>query len=356
MKNSPRFYSFVASLLVLSCLGCEPGGDILVEEIPSPNQDRQSLPNSGPPQNSASTGAPRGTFVSQTTQYRGQGLPVRNGQTILVASFNIQVFGTSKMSKQGVPEALAEIIRQFDIVAIQEIRDRSGESLPLLMKYINQNGGRYDYIISQPLGRTNSKEQYAFVFNTDTIITSKEYSYLVEDSADHLHREPFCARFLTRVPQGVEPFRFTLANFHSDPDEAVKEGQVLAAVLKSIRDFEFGTAREDDVLILGDLNLEPKDFGSLARVPGLVWAIQNEPTNTGRTKIWDNILFDQNATSEFTGRCGVLDLERALGLSRDQVAIISDHLPIWMEFVASEQPYGTTSRSARNNASTSFIR
>jgi deoxyribonuclease-1-like protein len=327
----PLVWLFLIGLTV--CLGCEPQGDFAgpTNQEPDPNQ---------PPHPSR--------LVSRTTANRSQGLPVRNRQTILIASFNIQVFGQSKMSKPGVPEKLAEIIRQFDIVAIQEIRDRSNESLPLLLRYINQTGPRYDYIISQPLGRTNSKEQYAFVFNTETIVSSQEYSYLVEDRLDHLHREPLVARFVTRVPQGYAPWRFTLANFHSDPDEAKKEIEVLNLVLRSIREFEFASGQEDDVIIMGDLNVEPKDFGSLAQVPGLIWLIQDEPTNTIRTKTWDNILFDRDLTNEFTGRAGVLDLESTFRMTRDEASVISDHLPIWGEFYATEQPYAGVGRSAVN--------
>ena len=41
---------------------------------------------------------------------------------LLIASFNIQVFGQSKLSKPQVVEILAQVARQFDIVAIQEVR------------------------------------------------------------------------------------------------------------------------------------------------------------------------------------------------------------------------------------------
>ncbi len=63
------------------------------------------------------------------------------------------------MSKPGIPEHLAEVIRQFDVVAIQEIRIEVVKSLPLLLEYVTSTGSKYDYIISPPLGRTASKEQ-----------------------------------------------------------------------------------------------------------------------------------------------------------------------------------------------------
>jgi hypothetical protein len=104
---------------------------------------------------------------------------------------------------------------------------------------------------------------------------------------------------------------------------------------------------------MGDMNVEPKNFGSLAQVPGLVSLI-NEPTNTRRTKIWDNILIDRELSNEFTGRAGVMDLEQLFRITREEALDISDHLPIWSEYYAVEMPYSGTERSATN--STSSIR
>ena len=49
--------------------------------------------------------------------------------SIKIASFNIQIFGQSKASDQEVMNILVQIIRNFDIVAIQEIRDAAGTAI-----------------------------------------------------------------------------------------------------------------------------------------------------------------------------------------------------------------------------------
>ena len=46
-------------------------------------------------------------------------------ETLRVGAFNIQVFGTTKASKPEVMDVLGRIIRTYDVVAIQEIRDKS---------------------------------------------------------------------------------------------------------------------------------------------------------------------------------------------------------------------------------------
>ncbi|MCU0712478.1 MAG: endonuclease/exonuclease/phosphatase family protein [Pirellula sp.] len=354
-RRRTAFEYCLVGLIAIVCVGCEHADQLADQIISQTERNAQAgakTPLTGQFQPNVQPNAQpnlSSKLISQATSNRVPGLPVRNGQTILIASFNIQVFGTSKMSKPGIPEHLAEVIRQFDVVAIQEIRDRSGSSLPLLLEYINSNGSRYDYIISPPLGRTVSKEQYAFVFNTETIISATEFSYLVEDSNDLLHREPLVARFVCKIAPGYQPFRFTLVNFHSDPDEAAQEIKVLSSVLKSIRNFEFANGGEDDVIMMGDMNVEPRNFGTLAEVPGLSWLI-NEPTNTRKTKIWDNILIDRELTNEHTGRSGVLDLEQMFRITRDEALAISDHLPIWSEYYAVEMPYANAGRSATGNS------
>ncbi|MDA3788831.1 MAG: hypothetical protein PF503_10105 [Desulfobacula sp.] len=61
--------------------------------------------------------------------------PTASDNTIKIASFNIQVFGRSKASKPEVMEVLSSIISQFDIVAIQGIRDKSGTAIKDFLEY-----------------------------------------------------------------------------------------------------------------------------------------------------------------------------------------------------------------------------
>jgi len=76
--------------------------------------------------------------------------------TIKIASFNIQVFGRSKASKSEVMEVLTRIISQLDVVAIQEIRDKSGKAIKDLEVAVDDLGENYDFILGPRLGRTSS--------------------------------------------------------------------------------------------------------------------------------------------------------------------------------------------------------
>ncbi|MCG7849625.1 MAG: hypothetical protein MIO93_10665 [ANME-2 cluster archaeon] len=101
-----------------------------------------------------------------------------NNETLRIGAFNIQIFGVSKASKPEVMDVLAYIIRTYDIIAIQEIRDASQIALPSLVNLVNTDGSQYDYVVSERLGRTTSKEQYAYIYNTQTIqLTSIPQTY-----------------------------------------------------------------------------------------------------------------------------------------------------------------------------------
>ncbi len=258
------------------------------------------------------------------------GLPgvQRNGNAVRIASFNIQVFGESKMAKPRVAALLAEIVRQFDIVAVQEIRSKQN-ILPQFVDMVNATGRHYDYVIGPRLGRTSSKEQYAFIFDTASIEIDRTALYTVNDPDDLLHREPLVGWFRVRGPAPEEAFTFSLVNIHTDPDETATELDALADVFRVVRDDGRG---EDDVIILGDLNVDDRNLGRLGQISNITWAITGVATNTRGTKLYDNLVFSQLATAEYTGRWGVFDMIRQFNLTTEEALEVSDHMPVWAEF------------------------
>jgi hypothetical protein len=123
------------------------------------------------------SGAAEGTLASAP--------PVeRSGNTVRVASFNIQVFGEKKLAKTDVADVLARIIRYFDVVAVQEIRDANDDFLARFLSMVNADGSHYDYVIGPRLGRTSSKEQYAFIYNAASVECDRQNVYTVDDPDD----------------------------------------------------------------------------------------------------------------------------------------------------------------------------
>ena len=225
-----------------------------------------------------------------------------SGPTIRIASFNIQVFGNTKASKSYVMETLAQIIRQFDVVAIQEIRSQNEYLIPNFVKRINRTGKRYDHVIGPRVGYTNVKEQYAYLFNTERIEVDYQSVYTVGDPDNMLHREPLVATFRTRGVDPAEAFTFTLVNIHTDPDEVKAEVDALAEVYRVVRRSSRG---EDDIILLGDFNADDRSLGRLGQLPGVYPLIVGVSTNTRQTKLYDNLIIHQPSTTEYSGRSGV---------------------------------------------------
>lgn len=253
----------------------------------------------------------------------------RPGETIRIGTFNIQVFGESKLAKPHVMDILARVARQFDVLAIQEVRSQNQDILPQFVELINATGRQYDYVIGPRLGRTASKEQYAFVFDRASVEIDRNQLYTVSDPEDILHREPLVGWFRARSATPEQAFTFSLVTIHTDPDEVEREVDALADVLRAVRD---DGRNEDDVILLGDLNADDHHFGRLGQSSGLAWVVSGIPTNTHGNAQYDNILFQQQATREFTGKGGVYDFMRQYNLTLEQALEVSDHLPVWAEF------------------------
>ncbi len=259
--------------------------------------------------------------------------PLQAGDTVKVASFNIQVFGDSKSKKQDVMEILAEIMKRFDVIAVQELRTKNDQQvLGQLVDLVNADGREYSYIAGPRLGRSSSKEQYVFVYNTRRIVPDLQSAYTVHDPQDLMHREPLVVRFRVNSNDS-QAFQFTLVNIHTDPDETKQELDALGDVFLSVRR---GPARDDDIILLGDLNVNHKKLGRLGTIPNIMVTVEGQATNTRKSKSYDNIVFDATTTREFTGRAGVMDLMTEYNHNKKQELRVSDHMPVWAEFSAKE--------------------
>jgi hypothetical protein len=260
--------------------------------------------------------------------------PMFGGPAIRVASFNIQVFGEAKAKKPYVMATLASIIQNFQVVAIQEIRTQDDYFIDnFLRTYVNQNGRTYNKIIGPRLGRTVSKEQYCFLYDTTAIEPNPQCIFTVNDPDDLLHREPLVAQFRVRGPPAQQAFTFVLIDMHTDPDETKNELNALGQVYQAVRRACNG---EDDIILLGDLNVDDQHLGALGQIDGIRPVVRHTCTNTRQNAQYDNIVFHGPSTTEFTGKWGVFNFAQQFGLNINQALEVSDHFPIWAEFNAYE--------------------
>lgn len=243
-------------------------------------------------------------------------------------------------------QAIVDIIRQFDIVAIQEIRASDRSFMKRFMEEINARGGeQYECLVGGREGRSKSREQYAFVFSSQTIETDRKAAYQVYDETRTMERPPFVGWFRTKRAPPDEAFTFNLVNVHVDPNNTAREADLLAEAFRHVRE---DGRNEDDVILLGDFNLDDKHLGRIADIPNMFAVIENRATNTRGNRQYDNILFDRMWTSEYLGEGGVFDFMKRFNLSEVSALKISDHLPVYARFsIYEERQVGVSRNSSR---------
>ena len=326
-------FAAAALLAVASLPGCnaEQAIDLLEKTAEAPAPPTAAIPRPS----SAGTNEPAAGQPLQTAAVvrRSVQSPQRDKRKLRVGSFNIQVFGESKARKPAVMAVLADILARFDVLAVQEIRSKDQSHFAALVDQVNQvapKGSQYRFVVGPRLGRTVSKEQYAFVWDASRVSIYPESVYTMpDDKYDDFHREPLVATFQTRTPTGRTPFRFTLINMHTDPDEEHFEIDRLDDVLVAIQRYD---TVEDDLILLGDFNADENNLGELSRMRNIVPLLRGVPTNVRRTQTYDNLIVHRLKTNEWTGQSGVLDFQREYGLTDREALEVSDHFPVWADF------------------------
>jgi hypothetical protein len=126
-------------------------------------------------------------------------LSSRSGAAVRIASLNLNTFGAAQMASPEVMGILVDVIRRFEVVAIQEFRPVDDAMMPTFVSMINAHGARYSYLVDPQLGRPQNHSQGAFLFDTTRIEVDMRSIYSASDSRGLLDRQPMVARFRVRI-------------------------------------------------------------------------------------------------------------------------------------------------------------
>ncbi len=272
-------------------------------------------------------------------------VPPRFPNTIRIASFKMQPASTVHSNLHAM-QVLTHLCSQFDIIAFQEIDGRGDAWLAQIIRNVaaaTQNSVQFRALTDRSRIEMG-QPQFAILFNTQTLDLDQSQWYSVNDPDDLLAREPLVGWFRTRNAPAEKAFTFTLANIQLDNHRPDLEIAYLGELFRAIRNDGRG---EDDVVIVGNFNAGDRGLSPLRKKAGLHWVVFDTPTSTDKSHQFDNLVFSQTATVEFTGQGGVLDFLAAYNLRYDQAIAISDHMPIWAEFSTFEGNQGHQSSVAR---------
>lgn len=255
--------------------------------------------------------------------------PVPQEQSITIASWNLKNIGKTKFNDPARIDIIIDILKNYDIIAIQEVKDITLQLPQQLIDKMNMDGSNYKVVASDRVGR-NVFEQYLFVYDDDKIdaIPGTE-GYGIEPN-DEFEREPYYAMFR------AGNFDFYLFTIHTKPSAVATE---IPALRTAYIDLQNNTPDEDDIILLGDFNGRAPGVSAgsyitmdaIAQIPNIIFTI-NEETNTRGGRAYDNIIFQGNYTVEYSGSSGVSTFWLPYGLDEDQGFRISDHKLVWAVF------------------------
>jgi endonuclease/exonuclease/phosphatase family metal-dependent hydrolase len=341
-RRPKRVYALMIALLVLAMAAV-----VLLRSgiLPSEPSKPPATPEANDTANS--TGGPSPPLPEPPKPPENATAPnpsATSNSTIRIATFNIQVFGESKRSKAEVMDVLAKTARNFDILAIQELRDDTETTLPIYLERINSlPGAKYSAVSSPRLGRTSSKENYAFIYNTDTMRLVPGSNFTFTDppagsSTDLFQREPFIARF---QPLYGDAFDFALITIHTEPDGTPEELSDLPLALDAART-HYGN--ETDFILLGDMNadcsyLTASEAASLPlRNSSYLWVVPDNADTTVKSTdcAYDRIILAGTAPQHYGGAWGVFRFDEAYAINQSAAEDVSDHFPVWLELATGQ--------------------
>ena len=259
-----------------------------------------------------------------------------------VASFNIKVFGDTKMSNSTVVDELVDLFQSYDLVAVQEIKDIDEEVPFLFLDELNGVDGQDDVlnqtlpwkmVLSERSGLQeddkNSQEQYAYYYKP-TVFRPIDNGTLYDDSVnDSFQREPFLASFMLLDTNGNDTGTdMVFVNIHTKPTLAVEEMSALGDV------HAWGQTNysdDDDYVILGDFNGDCS-YASYNELVDLsiatenyTWLIPDDAdTTVGNSRCaYDRIVASSDLDGRLTGNWGIDE--------RINSGAVSDHKPVWFD-------------------------
>jgi endonuclease/exonuclease/phosphatase family metal-dependent hydrolase len=267
-------------------------------------------------------------------------------ETLNLATWNIREFGKKARSEAAI-HYIAEILGQFDLIGIVELRDNLADLDKVLHILGPYWRAVYSDMIPDPGG---NRERIAYVYDKRAVTftgfaatatpprTKKGTEYLPDRS---WWRPPYAASFQ------AGNFDFVVIAAH------VRWGDSRKARLSELELFaEWVTAKrkeptavDKDILVMGDFNVEDEEMFKVLTSYGLklpeALAGRDLGSNLERNKRYDQILHFPQYPSNFTNAGNVLDFYTG-GIAplfpdlkeKDKLAFtfqMSDHLPLWVQ-------------------------
>lgn len=261
---------------------------------------------------------------------------------VRVASWALAGFDRNKLAKAHVMDWLARVVRSVDVIALQQITARERDLLPRMIDQINSTGRKYDFVLGPVVGPANQNspsgqvvlgEQYAFIFDTETLETDRGQLYTVDDPSQQVSYDPLVAWFRTRTVPVERAWTFSIVNFRVDSQRAAIEVPLVANLMAAVAADGRG---EDDLLLAGMFQADERQLTHYLGGDACQAAVIATPTDVFQRYQLSNLLSPAKTTTEYLGHGGVIDFPRLFELKVAEAEELSPHLPVFGEFTPSE--------------------
>jgi len=246
-------------------------------------------------------------------------------KNVSIISWNIRDFGKTKTDS--IINAIANIVHQYDIVAIQEVVSGYGGSqgVAKLVSILNRKGSKWDYSISNPTQSPPYKtEKYAYLWKTSKVSLLKK-ARLVSELNPIVYREPYLISFK------IGNKKIEILNYHARKHKDKPENEI-TEIIKYLH-------THNQTILLGDFNLtENHSVWKSLYANNYTSAIKNSATtlkNKCNKGLYihnsiDNIYYNKQKVSLIsTGKIDFVKDCDNLTIARN----ISDHLPVFIQFI-----------------------
>lgn len=246
---------------------------------------------------------------------------------VKLLSWNIENLGKSK--SDSTLTFIAKTIKNYDIIAIQEVVAGVGgaQAVAKLVERLNGTGVKWDYTISDPTSSSAYKtERYAFIWKTNTVKKIGK-AWLEQKYHLEIDREPYYCTFQYQNKQ------FTVVNFHAITKNRQPETE--------IKYFKFLPNEYPDLnlIFVGDFNCPQshtvfnplKKMGYKSILVGQKTSLKKEcKSDICLASEFDNMYFNVAQIKHLNS--GVIHFYKNFN-SLNESRKISDHIPIWFEFL-----------------------
>jgi len=280
----------------------------------------------------------------------------RLDESLNVATWNIREFGKKRRLKASI-YYIAEILNQFDLIALTELRDDLSD-LDRVMDLLDRN---WEIVFSDYTGDPGgNSERIGYLFDTRMVrltglVAEADTPRTKNAKGDYLPsfdwwRSPYMASFQ------AGNFDFVVLTAHIRWGDSVKSR---AQAIDHFRQWVTTRRQEPnavdvDFIVMGDFNIPSRrssTYKALTRNGELMIPKELatfEGTNLEKKKTYDQIAHSPTQDERFSGRGGVLDFYRNTAGTADWKGLypdpkhrpksqekftfeISDHLPLWLQ-------------------------